>query len=134
MNAIQREIKFNIGEKNFTSKFPNVGQMIDMESLKQALTSNRYGTMSASGVKSMYMALDLVDAIAFFQVCVPSVGKYFDIKNYANLQLDEVKNIVQAYLLQIKPWFDDLVKQLYSASGNDENDIESEKNTQEGNK
>ena len=133
MNAIQREIKFNIGEKNFTAKFPNVGQMIDMESLKQALTSNRYGTMSASGVKSMYMVLDLVDSIAFFQVCVPSVGKYFDIKNYANLQLDEVKDIVQAYLLQIKPWFDDLVKQLYSVSENDENNVESEE-SQEGSK
>jgi ABC-type enterochelin transport system permease subunit len=130
MDAIQREIKFNIGERNFIAKFPNVGQMIDMESLKQALTNNRYGTMSASGVKSMYMVLDLVDAIAFFQVCVPSVGKYFDIKNYANLQLDEVKDIVQSYLLQIKPWFDVLVKQLYSTFDNGGNNIES----QEGSK
>lgn len=134
MNAIQREIKFNIGERNFTAKFPNVGQMIDMESLKQALTSNRYGVMSASGVKSMYMVLDLVDAIAFFQVCVPSVGKYFDVKNYANLQLDEVRDIVETYLVQIKPWYDDLVKQLYSASGNGGNDIEQEENTQEESK
>lgn len=134
MNAIQREIKFNIGEKNFTAKFPNVGQMIDIESLKQALTSNRYGTMSASGVKSMYIALDLVDAVAFFQVCVPTVSKHFDIKNYANLQLDEVRDIVQAYLLQIKPWFDDLVKQLYLESGNGGNDAKQESDAQEESK
>lgn len=130
MNAIQREIKFNIGEKNFIAKFPNVGQMIDIESLKQALTSNRYGVMSASGVKSMYMVLDLVDAIAFFQVCVPSVGKFFDIKNYANLQLDEIRDIVEAYILQIKPWFDDLVNQLYLMSENSGNNIEQEGNAE----
>ena len=33
--------KFKIGQKEFVAKFPNVGQMLDMESLKQALTNNR---------------------------------------------------------------------------------------------
>jgi len=118
MNSIQREIKFEIGKRNFVAKFPNVGQIIDMESLKQALTNNRYGTMSASGIKSMYMALDLVDAIAFYQVCVPAVGKYFDIKNFADIELDQAKDLVDAYLTQIKPWYDTLLSQLYSASEN----------------
>lgn len=124
MNSIQREIQFKIGERNFFAKFPNVGQIIDMESLKQALTNNRYGTMSASGIKSMYMALDLVDAIAFYQVCVPAVSKYFDIKNYANLELDQIKDLVDAYLNQIKPWYDELLAQLYKLSENvkDESD------------
>lgn len=119
METIQREIKFNIGEKNFTVKFPNVGQMMDMESLKQALTNNRYSVMSASGVKSMYLVLDLVDAIAFFQICVPSVSKYFNIKNYTELQLDEIKDIVESYINQIKPWYDNLLKQLYLTSEKD---------------
>ncbi len=72
--------------------------------------------MSASGIKSMYMALDLVDAIAFYQVCVPAVSKYFDIKNYANLELDQIKDLVDAYLNQIKPWYDALLMQLYTLS------------------
>lgn len=120
MDLIQRTVSFELDGKRFTATFPNVGQMIDMESLKQALTSNRYGVMSASGVQSMYMVLDLVDAMAFFQVCVPMVGKYFDITNYANLQIDEIKKIVEAYVGEIKPWYDNLMKQLYFASGNDE--------------
>ena len=49
--------KFKIGQKEFIAKFPNVGQMLDMESLKQALTNNRYGVMAASGIRSMYKAL-----------------------------------------------------------------------------
>ena len=51
---IQRVKKFNIGEKSFTVSFPNVGQIIDVESLKQALTGGRYGVMASSGVASMY--------------------------------------------------------------------------------
>jgi len=134
MNEIKREISFKIGEKSFIAKFPSVGQIIDQESLKQALTSNRYGTMSASGVKTMYRALDLVDAIAFFQICVPSVNKFFDIKNYTNLQIDEIKDIVESYLKEIKPWYDEITEQLYSASKNGGDNIDQENDTQEGSK
>ena len=115
---IEREKKFNIGEKSFTVKFPNVGQMIDIESLKQALTSNRYGVMVSSGVKSMYLALDIVDTIAFFQVCIPSLGKFYNITNFANVQYDEIKDMVDTYINQIKPWYDEVLKELYS-NGNE---------------
>ena len=80
---IERQKKFKIGEHQFIANFPNVGQLIDMESLKQALTNNRYGVMAQSGVASMYDALDMVDAIAFLQVVVPDVARYLNIKNYA---------------------------------------------------
>ena len=51
--AIERQKKFTINGATFIAKFPNVGQLIDLESFKQALTSNRYGQMAASGVASM---------------------------------------------------------------------------------
>lgn len=109
---LQRQKKFNIGEKTFIAKFPNIGQIIDLESLKQALTNNRYGQMVASGVASMYYALDLVDAIAFYQIVVPDVAKYFDIRNYASLSVDKSKALVDAYQNQIKPWFDETLNEL----------------------
>ena len=104
--------KFKIGEKEFIAKFPNVGQMLDMESLKQALTNNRYGVMAASGIRSMYKALDTVDAIAFLQVCVPDVAKYFNIESYIALSQDKIKVYVDAYNTDIKPWFDKLMQEL----------------------
>lgn len=104
--------KFKIGQKEFVAKFPNVGQMLDMESLKQALTNNRYGVMAASGIRSMYKALDTVDAIAFFQVCAPEVAKYFSIESYIALSQDKIKVYVDAYNEQIKPWFEQLMQEL----------------------
>lgn len=119
---IERQKKFSIGEKTFTAQFPNVGQLIDLESLKQALTNNRYGVMAASGVASMYYALDMVDAIAFLQVCVPSVAKYYDIKNYTALAPEDIKDLVEAYQKELKPWFDKVMAELKGIKLNDGGD------------
>ena len=119
---IERQKKFSIGEKTFTAQFPNVGQLIDLESLKQALTNNRYGVMAASGVASMYYALDMVDAISFLQVCVPSVAKYYDIKNYTALAPEDIKDLVKAYQEELKPWFDKVMAELKGIKLNDGGD------------
>lgn len=121
---IERQKKFSIGDKTFIVNFPNVGQLIDLESLKQALTNNRYGVMAASGVASMYYVLDIVDAVAFFQVCVPAVAKYYNVKNYTSLSPENVKNFVDAYQNQIKPWFDKTMLELKGVESHGGNEIE----------
>lgn len=113
---IEREKKITIGEKSFIVKFPNVGQIISLESAKQALTDNRYGQMAASGVASMYYALDLVDTIAFFQVCGAEILKFFDIKNIASVAPDKLDMFVETYSEQIKPWLDKTFDELRSLS------------------
>lgn len=104
---IEREKRITIGEKTFIVSFPNVGQIIMLESTKQALTDNRYGQMAASGVASMYYALDLVDTVAFFQVCGAEVLKYYDIRNAASVPPDKIGAFVKTYAEQIKPWLDE---------------------------
>lgn len=113
---IERSIKFTIGKKSFIAEFPNVGQIIDIESLKQALTSNRYGQMAVSGIQSQYFALDIVDAIAFYQVCVPSVAQHYDISNYTKIGLDKATALIEAYQKQIRPWYDKVMSELRSVS------------------
>ena len=89
---LQRQKKFTIGEKTFIANFPNIGQIIDLESLKQAITSNRYGQMAASGIASMYYALDLVDAIAFYQIVVPDQHMYRQVGN--SIAVNVLKEVV----------------------------------------
>lgn len=113
---IEKVITFRIGEKSFNANFPNVGQIIDMESLKQALSGNRYGAMSASGVKTMYDALDLIDAIAFFKICTPTVLVMFDIEDVINKPLDEFRELRKVYLSTIRPWYEKTLKQLNEAT------------------
>lgn len=125
--ALERQKKFTIGKKTFTANFPNIGQLIDLESLKQALTGNRYGQMAASGITSMYYALDLVDAISFYQIVIPEVAKYYDIRNYTTLQIDDMQDLMDAYKNEIKPWFDQTMSELKGISANG-GDAETENN------
>ena len=119
---IEREKKITIGERTFIVSFPNVGQIIALESTKQALTDNRYGQMAASGVASMYYALDLVDTIAFFQVCGVDVLKYYDIRNAASVAPDKLEMFVKVYAEQIKPWLDETFKVLRGLSNTSDED------------
>ena len=121
---IEREKKFKVGERTFVVKFPNVGQIIDMESLKQALTNNRYGQMAASAVVSMYYALDLVDTIAFFQVCVPDAKKYFDVDDFTALSPERMDGFLEAYRNEIKPWYDNTMKELRGIKTDDNESAE----------
>ena len=122
---IEREHKITIGERTFIISFPNVGQIITLESTKQALTDNRYGQMAASGVASMYYALDLVDTIAFFQVCGTEVLKYFNIRNAASVSPDKLEMFVKVYSEQVKPWFDKTFAELRGLSFKKEKSDES---------
>lgn len=125
---IERTHAFNIGEKKFVVNFPNVGQILDMESLKQALTDNRYGAMVVSGIASMYHALDLVDTIVFFQVCIPSIAKYYNIQNYTSLSLDKIQDLVKVYKEEIKPWYEKVMSDLKEVVKNEnESRTDSEK-------
>lgn len=109
---IERTKQINIGEKHFTVNFPNVGQLIDIEARKQSLTGNRYGSMAASGIASMYMALDVVDTIAFLTVCVPEIAKYYNIIDYSSLSPDKMNTYVTVYKEQILPWYNQIMMEL----------------------
>lgn len=109
---IERSKKITIGEKSFIVNFPNVGQMIDIESMKQSLTGNRYGSMASSGIASMYMALDVVDAIAFLTVVVPDIAKYYNIQDYMKLSPDKMSEYTKIYKVEILPWYNSILMEL----------------------
>ena len=109
---IERSKKVTIGEKSFVVNFPNVGQMIDIESMKQSLTGNRYGSMASSGIASMYMALDVVDTISFLTICVPDIAKYYNIQDYTTLPADKMNQYVKLYKDEILPWYNKILMEL----------------------
>ena len=61
--------------------------------------------MVASGLASAYYALDLIDAITFYQIVVPEVGKYYDIQSYAEMELDKAQELIRAFKEEIQPWY-----------------------------
>ena len=119
---IERSKKFTIGKKSFVVEFPNVGQILDIESMKQALTNNRYGIMAKSDIKSMYYALDVVDAVSFLTVVAPEVGKYFNVGNYLSLSPEKVQEFVDVYQKDIYPWYAKTLEELKNPVKNEESE------------
>ena len=120
---IEREITITYNDKKFQVKFPNVGQIIDIESLKNGLTGGKYGSFAASGVKSMYFILDIVDTIAFLTVMCPKLKNFIteeeDGIDYTQMKPETVKTLVTVYKEQILPWYSKIMGQLYSSATND---------------
>lgn len=119
MENLERQKTFNFQGEKVTVKFPNVGQMIDMESLKQSLTGNKYGAMSASGVKSMFYALDMVDALSFFEVMCPKIKRILEVKSFTEMSPEEMKPVVAAYKEHVAPWYNKLLHDLYKIGESD---------------
>ena len=117
---IEREITINYSGKKFPIKFPNVGQMIDIESLKNALTGGKYSSFAASGIKSMYFILDMVDTIAFLSVMCPKLRNFIteeeDNIDYTQMKPESVKELVNIYKKDILPWYSQMLEQLYSSA------------------
>lgn len=113
---MERTKKINIGGKQYNVNFPNCGQIIDIESMKQSLTSGHYGEMVQSGIKSMYYALDIVDAISFVKTCMPEVARSYNVTNYTELAPEDVQEILTVYKQDIRPWIDETLNELKNAS------------------
>lgn len=118
MVSLERQKTFSFLGEKITVNFPNVGQMIDMESLKQSITGNKYGAMSASGVKSMFYALDMVDALSFFEIMYPKIKKILGVKSFTEMNPEDMKPLVEAYKEHIMPWYNKLLQDLYRIEEN----------------
>lgn len=117
---IEREIAITYNDKKFIVKFPNVGQIMDIESLKMALTGGKYGTFAASGIKSMYFVLDMVDAISFFSVMCPRLKNFITQEDvdadYTQMKPESVKPLVDIYKKDVMPWYNKIMTNLYTST------------------
>ncbi len=117
---IEREIAITYNDKKFIVKFPNVGQLMDIESLKMALTGGKYGTFAASGIKSMYFVLDMVDAISFFSVMCPRLKNFITQEDvdvdYTQMKPESVKPLVDIYKKEVMPWYNKIMTNLYTST------------------
>ena len=104
--------KFELEGVQYEITFPNVGQYLDIENMKMALTNNTYSTMLQSRLRSSFFALDLVDSISIMYILVPSLRKDLNVKEYTELDPFMAKKLISVYQKQIKPWYDELMAEL----------------------
>jgi hypothetical protein len=97
---------------DYIVKFPNVGQLMDIESMKMALTNNNYSEWAFSGLKIHIFQLDIADAISYLSVLIPELKNDLGLKNWRELDALRSKKLVEEFKKSFIPWFKPLLDEL----------------------
>lgn len=112
--------KLVFGEAEFIAKFPNVQQIMDIESLKQMYTNNSYAIMATSSLKSQIFACDVADMMATFSTLLPTMKEELNIKNWSSIDALLAKKLVDLYKKEFLPWYQPLLNELYKMEEEEE--------------
>lgn len=107
-------------EKDYTITYPNMGQKMEIENLKIALTNGSYGDIARSAHISGDSFLDQVDSFIAVQVLMPDYG----LKITDFLKLDELHSakLVQLYQKQIRPFIKTISEEIAKLTNPKEED------------
>jgi hypothetical protein len=101
-----------VNKKQYQVPFPNVGQLMDIEGRKMALSNGTYGLLVAAKSIQSNKALDLIDALATFSVLVPELAKDLEVEVYTEMDILTGLLVSKAYTEQFFPWYDGLMKEI----------------------
>ena len=101
---MERVKSFELKGNEYSVEFPNIGQLIDIETRKAMLSKGQYGGILESFLLSGLNALECVDAIAFFDVCCPKIKEDLKVKSYLDLDPMDFLQIYSVYQEEILPW------------------------------
>ena len=100
---LQKEISFELKGNTYSIKFPNVGQILDIEVLKSSLAKGFYSSMQATLNRDSQFALDVVDCQAYLTVLCPQLMKDLKVP-FQELQIEEVIEIRSIFVDKILPF------------------------------
>ena len=102
-----------LGGKTFEVGYPNIGQYIKIEGLKQSLTDGRYALIAFGALKTGIIALDFLDACAYFGTINPKILTHFKVDSVKAMtelptHTDKMKELMDEYREKYSPFFDSI--------------------------
>jgi hypothetical protein len=128
MSGLQKTKSITIKGDVYTldiSKF-TVNNFISLESEKQRISKSNYYQMATTWFSNTMMAANLVDMIATFRVLLPDLEKSLA-ESYEKLNLIDVKDVLQVYLKEVSPWYQEWMKEFNAPFEESESDVADEK-------
>lgn len=110
---LPREVEINIRKQVYHIPFPNMGQMIDIETRKAMYSKNQYSAMAQSMIVSQQLALDLIDMASSFTILLPDLEKDLKVRLF-ELGFVEARDFLRAYKKQFLPWYTEWLEILSS--------------------
>lgn len=117
---LAKTVKVSLNGKDYIVGMPNVGQQMEIESLKMSLTNNNYGEMAKSGLRTHQYNLDLVDGLSYFSILIKDFRKDMKVESLMDMDAFLGKHVVQAFRKQFNPWYKAFVEELHKGVFEDE--------------
>lgn len=122
--SVQSTTQFEFGGKTYTVNFPNNRQYIQIHNNK-ATYANHYAELRFMGAESQY-AESLVDTFSHLQVLIPELIKDLT-KGFLDLTLVEGVQLVNAYGIQIRPWYNENLNFIFGVNKEDDSKEDEDK-------
>ena len=113
-------------ENDYIVKFPNVGNIMDIEAMKFSLAKGKYLEMCLSPLKVHNFTLDTIDSISTFAVLIPELKEDLNINDWREMSPLTAKKLMQAYISEFWPWYKPIIEDLYEYAKNDSEQQEEE--------
>jgi hypothetical protein len=107
------QTKITYNGQEFMVNFPNVGQLMEIESMKMILANGKYSELVNNSTKSSIFVLDLIDAFATFSTLIPDLKAQLPTKGYTTMDPKEAKELVKVFKEQFFGWFNEIMKDIY---------------------
>jgi hypothetical protein len=110
MTFPSKSVSISIKSNTYQLNFPNTGQYIDIQCLKNKITSDNYNLLTNSNDSYVAYATLLVDMIAHFNILIPDLKKDLNVQSILGLDMLESKELLDCYTTQYLPFFNDWMK------------------------
>lgn len=98
----------NLRGKEYTIKFPNVGEYYRIETMKQSLGRGFYNTLLGNSTKAAQNALDIIDIEATLTVLMPELVKDLKVDSFNQLGLKDFAEIRKFYDIEVYPFLKEI--------------------------
>ena len=107
-SKIELVFKINNEELKFNIKFPKTGELIDIENDKKLIANNNYRGFNLQDNSTSFAKMS-IDTIATFQILLPELIGNFNVKNYFEMELIDMKKLINVYAKQFLPWYNEWI-------------------------
>lgn len=111
---LNRVLKLKIKNNTYEVKFPNTGQLIDIEQKKSQISIKDKTNVSG------FWAHNLAMAIATFEILIPDLKKDLNVDSFWKMELEDSNELVRAYVNEFLPWFNPWIDSISSVLLKDE--------------
>lgn len=102
MNVVTKSVQ--IQGKTYTTSYPTVGQMIDIQVVEKQLSRGTAKDLLISGMGKDIDAYLYITTFAHMSVLFPTLKSDAKVKTLLDLSLEDFQELVDVYTDEIQPW------------------------------